>query len=158
MITTHGMSYSPEYVAWANMTGRCENSRHQGYADYGGRGIRVFSEWLGRGGFSRFYRHIGKRPSAKHQIDRIDNDLGYFPGNVRWAMPSEQMRNTRANHFVDIGGKRLTVTDWAKEKDINYTTICHRISRGMSPEAAITAPPRLGGRRIKRHGVLKSLP
>ncbi len=95
---------SPEYAAWANMRNRCENENHPSYKDYGARGIRVFAEWLGAGGFVRFYRHIGARLSANHELDRIDNNKGYEPGNVKWSTREQQMRNTRATHWIEIDG------------------------------------------------------
>jgi len=150
MPTSHGLAESLEYDAWANMTNRCENSSHPSYKDYGGRGIRVFSEWLGRGGFTRWLAHVGRRPSAKHSIERRDNSRGYEPGNLYWATRQEQMRNTRSNHWIEIDGVRLTVSDWAKAKGIHFTTIHHRLARGMSEHDAVMTPPRFGGRRASK--------
>lgn len=150
MKTTHNLSHSPEYVAWANMTGRCENINHPNYKDYGARGIHVFPEWLGRGGFARFYAYIGVRPSPKHTLERIKNGIGYEPGNVKWAKRDEQMRNTRANHWIEIDGQRKTVADWATEKGLHFTTIHHRIARGMSERDAVLTAPREGGRRTSQ--------
>jgi hypothetical protein len=49
-------------------------------------------EW--RTSFSAFIAHIGARPPGM-SIDRIDNNRGYEPGNVRWASPLEQSQNSR---------------------------------------------------------------
>lgn len=48
-------------------------------------------EWLHD--FPAFLAFVGPRPSPAHSIDRIDNDGGYVPGNVRWADKSEQALN-----------------------------------------------------------------
>ncbi len=45
--------------------------------------------------FELFLQEVGPRPSPKHSIDRIDNNGNYEPGNMRWATPEQQQRNTR---------------------------------------------------------------
>lgn len=87
----HGMSGTPEYKAWQQALQRCENPHHRLYKHYGGRGITVCASW--RESFTAFYEHIGPRPSPDHSLDRVDNDSGYRPGNVRWATTLEQNRN-----------------------------------------------------------------
>jgi len=71
---------------------RCENPRHPSYPRYGGRGIRICARWHV---FENFLQDMGERPPGL-SIDRIDNDLGYFKENCRWATRSEQMKNKRA--------------------------------------------------------------
>jgi hypothetical protein len=38
---------------------------------------------------------FGPRPSPEHSIDRIENNEGYFPSNLKWSTKSEQSNNTR---------------------------------------------------------------
>ena len=92
--TKHGMCGTVEYTAWALMIGRCENSKLPAWQSYGGRGIKVCKRW--RKSFPAFLADMGKRPSYRHTLDRINNDGDYRPGNCRWATRLAQGRNTRA--------------------------------------------------------------
>lgn len=83
---------SAEYGIWTGMIQRCENPNVKAFSRYGGRGITVCEAW--RNSFEAFLADVGRRPSARHSIDRYpNNDGNYEPGNVRWATPPEQMLN-----------------------------------------------------------------
>lgn len=147
--TKHGMAESSEFWAWVNMIERCTKPNHPHFKDYGGRGIRVHQAWIGD--FSAFYAHVGPKPGEKYSLDRADNNGNYEPGNVRWATGSQQAKNKRSTHWIEIDGERKTVCEWAEAKGLHFTTICHRISRGMTERDAVLAPPRLTGRRAGRN-------
>ncbi|EIZ78259.1 hypothetical protein WSK_3141 [Novosphingobium sp. Rr 2-17] len=87
--------YKSEYQAIVNARSRCANPLAIDYHNYGGRGITVDPSWCGKGGFDRFFAHIGAKPDPDLTLDRIDNDKGYVPGNVRWATRQVQFRNRR---------------------------------------------------------------
>jgi hypothetical protein len=84
---------SVEYTAWEAIKARCYNKHRKGYADYGGRGIRMCKRWLNT--FPAFLADVGRRPSPYHSIDRINNNGNYTPSNVRWATRKEQNTNKR---------------------------------------------------------------
>jgi hypothetical protein len=90
----HGLSGTPEYAAWANIKRRIFNPACPAYPNYGGRGLTMEPDWVGS--FGAFLAHVGSRPAPHLSIDRINNDLGYVKGNLRWATPAEQTANRRA--------------------------------------------------------------
>ena len=87
-VKTHGMSYTDTFRIWTGIVRRCLNPNFKNYKYYGGRGIKVADRWLK---FENFYADMGDRPVGL-QIDRIDNDGNYEPGNCRWVTP--QVNNT----------------------------------------------------------------
>jgi hypothetical protein len=120
------------------MIDRCYNGNASYYPKYGGRGIKVCDRWLGDKGFQNFLEDMGRKPSPKHSIDRIDNNAGYSPENCRWATAKEQGRNTRWNVNFTYAGKTQCIEAWAEEFRINSATLSGRIRRGWSFERALT--------------------
>lgn len=83
-------SVLPEHGSYRAMIRRCYDTSHYKWPRYGGRGIIVCEQWQGRNGFQNFIVDMGRRPSAKHSIDRFPNNQGnYEPTNCRWATATE---------------------------------------------------------------------
>lgn len=132
--TTHGLSKAPEYKAYHAMMERCYNTNAETYPDYGGRGITVFPEWVGKTGFEVWYAYIGPRPHPGLTQERKDVNGNYEPGNVRWATHLEQGRNKRNNIWLTLGNKTQTQAEWARELGINVNTIARRRKLGQPVE------------------------
>ncbi len=129
----HGLSGSKEYQVWVDMRNRCISPRCKNYINYGGRGITVCDRWSS---FTSFLQDMGPRPSGRLSIERIDNERGYSPDNCRWATYREQLRNTRRTFFIEHDGRRMCVTDWAKELGISPNTIWGRLRLRMDNPAS----------------------
>ena len=129
---------SPEWSCWKQMRDRCHRPNHGRYAAWGGRGIVVCERW--RESFSAFLEDMGRRPSAEHSIDRINNDGPYEKSNCRWATRKEQGRNTRRNRLLEHNGKAAPLTEWAEISGIRYAVLSNRVRRGWSIADALTRP------------------
>lgn len=98
-----GFSKHPLYLRWREAQRRCSDPDHQDYKWYGARGISMYPQWsqkLGdpqasRKAFEKFVEYVGTPPFEGATVDRIDNDKGYEPGNLRWATRKMQTRNRR---------------------------------------------------------------
>jgi hypothetical protein len=92
---THGQSRrsgdTGSYRVWKHMLQRCENPKCKDFPYYGGRGIGVCERWHD---FVLFFADMGEKPDGL-SIDRIENNIGYQPGNCRWATMREQNANKR---------------------------------------------------------------
>jgi hypothetical protein len=126
--------------SWRRMIDRCTSPMNPSFQHYGGRGIGIAAEWRGESGFALFLAHTGPRPSQGHTLDRIDNDAGYEPGNVRWASARQQGRNKRNNLRLTVGDETLTVSEWAERTGLNARTIRNRLRLGWPVETAVGAP------------------
>lgn len=127
-----------EYRCWQEMKKRCTNPNSHAYPDYGGRGIQIYEPWLNS--FNEFISHIGPCPNSSMSIGRIDNNLGYQPGNVAWATPREQSLNRRSNLLITFNGKTQPAALWADELGINRKIIYWRAARGWTHERILTTP------------------
>lgn len=91
-----------EYSAWSGMRQRVKaGPEYKRYGTYGARGIKVCKRW---DKFENFLKDMGKRPSKKHSLDRINNAKGYYPSNCRWATYTEQNSNMRHTLIVTVRG------------------------------------------------------
>jgi len=82
----------PLYHTWLSIRHRCSPGNGELKDAYYNRGVRLCDEWAND--FWRFVSDVGPRPEGT-SIDRIDNDKGYEPGNVKWSTPLEQSNNRR---------------------------------------------------------------
>lgn len=138
----HGATGTRDYRIWHNMTRRCRDQKNPAYPEYGGRGIKMAPEFET---YEGFIAHMG--PSNGLTLDRIDNNGGYVPGNVRWTDRTTQGRNKRNNWLITFEGRTQTLSAWAEELRIGPASLRERL--GCWPlDKALTAPK---GTRIGNH-------
>ncbi len=133
----HGMTNSRTYSIWRGIHDRCVNPNSKDFHNYGGRGIKICDRW--EHSFILFLEDMGEAPAGM-QIDRINNDDGYYKNNCRWTTVKEQANNRRTCIMVTFGNKTQTVAQWAEETGLERKTLEYRIRVGWSAEKALTTP------------------
>lgn len=137
--TTHGLCSSPHYDRWTNMLLRCNDPNNRAYPDYGGRGIKVCKDWHT---LERFVEQLPEGYFPGAEMDRIDNDGHYEPGNIRWVTRQINTTNRRTRVNLTLGDKTQSLTEWAEETGISVSVVWSRLNeQGWSVERALTTPP-----------------
>lgn len=126
---------APLEACWHGIKQRCFGGSCPSFERYGARGITMHQAW--RESFEAFasdvVAEIGRRPSSRHSIDRVDNAGNYEPGNIRWALPIEQSRNRRDNVLITFMGETLCIAEWAERYGLKTGTLWHRLSVAKWP-------------------------
>lgn len=123
--TKHGHTkagqVTSEYRAWNSMKTRCYNANYIGHRYYKNNGITVCDKWMNS--FEAFLEDMGLNPSKSHSLDRINNKLGYYKENCRWATKKEQAVNRNNTVFYEMDGLRMHGLDWSKYLGVTYQAI-----------------------------------
>ncbi len=123
------------YKILNGMRQRCYNPKNIGYPDYGGRGIKVCENWLGKEGYHNFYEWaLNNGYGDELSIDRIDSDGNYEPSNCKWSTPKEQANNRRNNTRITINGVTKNMKEWEIEYGLSENVILNRLRLGWEGE------------------------
>ena len=105
------------------MKQRCFNPKHPRFLDYNRKGMH--SKWMegkiGKQMFIEWALKNGYRDSLT--IDRIDNNIGYYPDNCRWISAAENSRNTSNNKNRNNKHKYKGVKVF-KDRNKKYVATC----------------------------------
>lgn len=145
-MTKHSGHGTLTYARWKSMRQRCTDPRASNYKHYGGRGIKVCDRWQD---FAAFLADMGECPGPGMTLDRIKNDVGYEPGNCKWATQAEQNGNRSRNVPLTYNGVTRNVADWATALGMAPNTLNMRMRLGWTVERALTTP-------VKKRGPRKS--
>lgn len=126
---------------WCSMRQRCLDKTSKSYSNYGGRGIDIDPRWAAS--YEVFRDDVGYPQSPDLQLDRIDNNRGYWPDNVRWVSVETQVNNRRVTVLMTLGNLTRPLSEWAKELGISAKMLRSRRRRGWTDAEALTVPRRV---------------
>lgn len=132
--TTHGKSRSRVYGIWRGMIKRCTNPKHNGFENYGGRGIKVCERWRI---FSNFYSDMGDPPTEYHTLERLNNDGNYDPKNCEWSTRSRSARNRRVTTRLNVEGKSVALEDIADAVGVSSKVLRYHLAKGRTIAQAV---------------------
>jgi hypothetical protein len=113
---------------------RCTNLRKADYANYGGRGI-TFDFASPEDATRWVLENLGPRPAGM-SIDRINNDAGYAPNNLRWADSTTQRVNQRP--IPKTGANFHRLSHLAKLRpDYSWESLRQFVARGLTDDEII---------------------
>lgn len=119
---------------WRGIKERCENPKCHAYKYYGRKGIKLCERWQS---FDFFLDDMGCAP-IPWSIDRLDNNLGYEPKNCVWSTPKGQANNKTYKTLYDYNGRKVTLHEYCKIKNLNYNTLSARARRGLPIEKILS--------------------
>lgn len=115
--------FPKKYRTWRSIRARCNNPNHKNAGIYHGK---LCDEWQD---YRRFAADVPDPPDDSLTIDRIDNEKGYEPGNVRWVSFNEQHRNQRNCKWITYNGQTKLLTEWARELGVSPSTLSGRYKK-----------------------------
>lgn len=121
--------------------GRCNDPDNAQFAQYGGRGVSVYAPWVAdRREFMCYLTGLTGWDDPHLTIDRIDNDRGYEPGNLRFVSLREQQQNKTSTHWVEYRGERMSASDFWRRFCPRYArigTVLRKLSEGSTPQQVV---------------------
>lgn len=141
--TKHGHYSHPLYSVWDGLIGRCYNKNHPKYYRYGGRGVRVCSEW--KNNFGLFYDWAIDKWEKGLSLDKdkfSPNRVGiiYCPQYCCFLTRKENSMYRENSHIVEYKGEKMCVAQLADKYGINYQTFQSRLRYGWTVEEIVTIP------------------
>lgn len=157
-VTKHGYSKHPLYKIWKHIRSRCYSVVNINYHRYGGRGIKMCNEWYNDAGkFIEWGLANGYKEGFGLELDRENNNDGYFPDNCRWVTSEINNNNKRNNKKYLYKGGWFTLPQISRiEGWIGFPTLYRRINENkLSLEEALAIP--INGKCTKNPNPLRLL-
>lgn len=85
------------YDVWSHMKDRIYNKNNKNYDRYGGRGLTTDYDSFIDFYYDQYAKYLQlkiENLDMRISMDRVDNNLGYVKGNIRWTNPVTQARNS----------------------------------------------------------------
>ena len=115
-----------------SMMQRCSNPKNKDYHNYGGRGIKVHIHLQTFKGFLEYIEQNLGSKSPNSQLDRINPEGDYEPGNLRWSTSRVQAINKRG--ALKINGSTVSASEISEKYGLSAGAVVGLIKIGWNVE------------------------
>lgn len=140
----HGLSKHPLYSVHRAMMHRCYNEKCESYPNYGGRGIKICSEWANTDNYSGLKAFIKWGVQNGYEkglsIERVDVNGDYSPENCTFITMKEQQANKRSTCHITINGTTKHLSEWSRISGLSTPVIWQRVKLGWDEDSLLGAP------------------
>lgn len=126
-----GQKRFPEYRIWQQIRQACSNPKDSRWATNGNLGVRVCPQWSSS--FFTFLRDVGRRPSRRHFLTRLDPLGDYCPGNVVWAAWAGRVQRWDLKIPIKMGEEVRSLADWGTALGLSRKLLRQRLDYGWDP-------------------------
>lgn len=127
---------------WKSIVCRCYNADYRDYCNYGGRSIVMCAAWLAdKRAFFDYAQTLLHWDDLGLELDRIDNNKNYEPGNLQLTTRLANVRNQQRSTRLQYNGELLLATEfhakYTATAKLSYIRRCAR--RGLTGEQILVA-------------------
>lgn len=124
----HAAAGTPHWRQWASMINRVDKKN----------GGTLDPLWRD---YDQFLADVGRKPDGMDKLVRIDPELAWAPGNVKWTSNQDHMDAVNGQTMTVAGTTYPSIKALADAYQIGVSTLKNRLSKqGMTPEEAVAAP------------------
>ncbi len=139
----HGLVNHPLNGVWRNMKSRCFNPNVKEYKWYGERGIGVYKPWINN--FKAFYDYcMTLNYEDGLQLDRIDGDGNYEPGNLRFVTSKKNNNNRKNTKKLLYKGQEYSLVElfeaFPEVSKVSRNVLRKRLNDSWDLERALNTP------------------
>lgn len=137
----HNLCWHPLHHAWRAMKQRCLNINNPSWKYYGGRGVKICSEWIND--FCNFYDWAissGWQEGLHLDKDIKGNGLLYSPGTCCFVTKRQNSQKTRKVRYIMVNGVEMSLYDLSIKFGLNRHVIIKRLKLGWDLDKTLNTP------------------
>jgi len=121
---------------WRDIKVRTTYIKDHEYEYYGGRGIKMYEPWINDcKAFLKYAMTLDNWDDLDLQLDRIDNDGDYEPGNLRMITQKQNIRNSSRVLKIEYNKEEIPLIEfYEKHKSYfhSYSSLVRLYKKGLT--------------------------